>query len=102
MNTREVSRRQLLNSIGSAAGAILLAGGGDARGGSPQPVSSRANNWKYVTLIPATVAAEAYRLMPQGGCMYGLFASVMSAMAQIQGEPYLNFRRFSCCSNSEV
>lgn len=91
MNTKEVSRRQLLNSVGSAAGAILLAGVGDAQGGSPKQEPNRANDWKYVKLTPATVAAEAYRLMPQGGCMYGLFASVMSEMAQIQGEPYLSF-----------
>jgi hypothetical protein len=105
VNTREVSRRQLLSSVGFAAGASLLAGCGDALEGapsqekatlpqdtgSPQPALSAGNDWKYIKLIPATVAAEAYRLVPQGGCMYGLFAGIMAAMAEIQGEPYLSF-----------
>ena len=82
MNMREVSRRQLLNSVGLAAGASLLAGCGEAseaapsqgkpapseRIGSRQPPIQGGSNWKYVKLDPATVAAEAYRLVPQGGC----------------------------------
>jgi hypothetical protein len=105
MNIRDVSRRQLLSSIGLAAGASLLTGCGDALEGSPkqektalpeeavtsQPALKGGNDWKYIHLVPATIAADAYRLVPQGGCMYGLFASIMAAMAQVQGEPYLSF-----------
>lgn len=105
MNTREVTRRQLLSSVGLAAGASLLAACGDDLEGAPPPEKAapsetagacqraleRNKGWKYRRLDPATVAAEAYRLVPQGGCMYGLFASVMAAMGQLQGEPYLSF-----------
>lgn len=105
MNTREVTRRQLLSSVGLAAGASLLAGCGDDLEGAPpsekaapsetagacQRALERNKGWKYRRLDPATVAAEAYRLVPHGGCMYGLFASVMAAMGQLQGEPYLSF-----------
>ena len=105
MNRGKVSRRRLLGSVGLAAGASLLNGCDAALEGSPsqgKPVSAEraglsppalqaGNGWKYAKLDPVAVAAEAYRLMPQGGCMYGLFAAVMAAMAQAQGEPYRSF-----------
>jgi hypothetical protein len=105
VGVRKVSRRQLLSSVGLATGASLLAGCGDALEGapsqekiavsekapSPQPSLQGGTDWQYIKLDPATVAAEAYRLVPQGGCMYGVFAGIMAAVAQVQGEPYLSF-----------
>jgi len=105
MKKRGVSRRQLLSSFGLAAGASVLAGYGElSQGESPQensapsgaanalqPAPQKDDRWKYVRLDPAPIAAEAYRLMLQGGCMYGLFGSVMNAMAKLQGEPYRSF-----------
>lgn len=105
MNAKEVSRRQLLGSIGLLGGASLLTGCGGALEGASSPEKAvpsdtaatslpelkTGNAWRYARLDPAAVAAEAYRLMSEGGCMYGLFASVMAAMAQRQGEPYLSF-----------
>jgi hypothetical protein len=105
MNMKEVSRRQLLSSVGLVAGASLLTGCGEALEGAPSQEKTVAsetagisqseikagNGWQYVRLKPAAVGAEAYRLMSQGGCMYGLFASVRAAMAQRQGEPCLSF-----------
>lgn len=105
MNMKEVSRRQLLHSVGLVAGTSLLTGCGEALEGVPSqdsvvpsetagtlpPKVKAGNEWQYVRLEPTAVAAEAYRLISQGGCMYGLFASVMTAMAQRQGEPYLSF-----------
>ena len=49
------------------------------------------NDWRYIRLAPAVVAAEAYRQVPDGGCMYGLFAGIMTVMAAKQGEPCLSF-----------
>jgi len=105
MNMKEVSRRQLLTSVGLVAGASLLTGCGEALEGAPSrgktapsgtvatqpPEIKDGNRWQYARLEPAAIAAEAYRLVPQGGCMYGLFASVMAAMAQRHGEPYRSF-----------
>jgi hypothetical protein len=42
-------------------------------------------------LDPAVVAAEAYRLVPDGGCMYGLFAGVLTSLASQQGESHPSF-----------
>ncbi len=105
MSNSEVSRRRLLGSVGLAAGASLLAGRGGALLGAPPQASAarvaatpasrsaiaRQNQWKYSKLNPAAVAAEAYRLVPEGGCMYGVFGGVMAVLAQLQGEPYLSF-----------
>lgn len=107
MSTREVSRRKLLSSLGLAAGASLLSGCADALQGAPRrkkrdspeseeayssiPEGDAASAWRYVKLDSADVAAEAYGLVPQGGCMYALFASIVTAMGRVQGEPYLSF-----------
>jgi hypothetical protein len=101
------SRRQVLHSVGLTAGTSLLAGCGQAFDGSlaqkaaasdePPKNNSPASNgklrnqWRYVQLDPAPVAAEAYRLMPEGGCMYGLFAAVVATMSKTQGEPFASF-----------
>ena len=50
------------------------------------------NPWQYVKLESAAVAHDAYRLMTQGGgCMHGLFGSIVGAMSQQVGEPYASF-----------
>lgn len=107
MKVTRVSRRQLLSSASLAAGASVFGEFSEAIHGSPKqekddsradrqgqssmPKGSTANDWRYVTLDSAKVAAEAYRLVPQGGCMYGLFAGVIETMAQLHGEPYRSF-----------
>jgi len=105
MSNREVSRRQWLSSAGLAAGSSLLAGCSEAlegaqanqkagfptAAGASPPTNQEGSGWKYVRLDPAAVAAEAYRLMHPGGCMYGLFSSIMAAIARLEGEPYLSF-----------
>lgn len=107
MGVQKVSRRQLLSSASLVAGASLLSGCVDTVQGSPrqkegdsfegEKASSSSlqddteNTWKYVQLDSAAVAADTYRLMAQGGCMYGLFAGIVAAMAAVQGEPYRSF-----------
>ena len=100
------NRRSVLRSLGLTAGASLLAGcGGDVHGAAQQEKSGSTSpnpgdpphqdnvnhEWRYVRLTPAAVAAEAYRLMLEGGCMYGLFAAVIKAIAKLQGEPFSSF-----------
>ena len=107
MNTKQVTRRQLLGSVGLTAGAGLLAGCGETLHGSPsqdetlstgqsenktqKPNGDMGSQWRYVRLDPAVVAAEAYRLVPDGGCMYGLFAGIMAVVATERGESHPSF-----------
>lgn len=107
MNTKRVTRRQLLGSVGLTAGASLLTGCGESLHGSPlgeettpgnQPESKTAKSegntgtpWRYARLDPAVVATEAYRQFVDGGCMYGLFAGIMAVMTKEHGEPYRSF-----------
>jgi hypothetical protein len=107
MDVQRLTRRQLLGSVGLTTGASLLAGCVEPLHGSPlqeettlarqsekerpKPEGNAANQWRYVRLNPAVVAAEAYRQVPDGGCMYGLFAGIMTVVATEHGEPCLSF-----------
>jgi hypothetical protein len=79
------SRREMLAAAGLAAATGLASfcygrqSGEAAACQSPVP-------WQYVPLAPAEVAAEAYRLMPEGGCMYGVFRAVLIAWAKKAGQ----------------
>jgi hypothetical protein len=102
-----VSRRKMLGSLGLAAGASLFAGcegpvhaapqKGQAdpiepnKAVQPKAVAGTARGWQYARLDPAVVAAESYRLMREGGCMYGVFAGILSLLAKSHGEPFLSF-----------
>ncbi|MEN6406633.1 MAG: C-GCAxxG-C-C family protein [Thermoguttaceae bacterium] len=104
---KEFSRRQLLHSVGLTASTSFLVGCGQTLDGSasqraaasaepsqkdlPAPNSNSRNQWRYVQLDAVAVAAEAYRRVSDGGCMYGLFASIITALAAKQGEPYRSF-----------
>ncbi len=106
MATKRVTRRQLLGSVGLTAGASLLAGCGETlHGAAPEGAASAGageskpqktqgntdNPWRYVRLDPAAVAAEAYRLYPDGGCMYGVFAGILLVAAKENRESQLRF-----------
>lgn len=60
-------------------------------GHADKPITENVLRWLYQRLDPAAVAAEAYRQVPDGGCMYGLFAGFMKVMADKNGEPYRSF-----------
>jgi hypothetical protein len=102
----KLNRRTVLRSLGLTAGASLLTGcGGNAQGSSQEeksrstspnqsdkPLQNHVNReWRYMRLAPAAVAQEAYRLMPEGGCMYGLFAAIIATMSKMQEEPFSSF-----------
>jgi hypothetical protein len=76
----KISRRHVLTSIGLSAGTGFLAGGYDRLWGSSQGEPRKQNAWTYVRLDPDTVGQEAYRLFPEGACMYGVFASIVNAL----------------------
>lgn len=106
---KELSRRQVLSwgSVGAAVGMGLIASVGEAQPDAPRPAESASADtpaqspgaasvatdpWRYVELEPAAVARAAYRLMAQGGgCMHGLFGSILEAMSRQVGEPYASF-----------
>jgi hypothetical protein len=48
-------------------------------------------DWKWVPLDPAETAKLAYSKFPEGSCMYGVFGSVISRLADKIGEPYISF-----------
>lgn len=103
----KVTRRHLLGAAGVTAGVGFLAACGEAICGSPAntetPSADQAeskppkledktgNPWQYVRLDPAAVAAEAYSKVPEGACMYGVFAGILAAMATEQGESHPSF-----------
>jgi hypothetical protein len=107
MNMRRVTRRQLLGAAGATAGASLLVVCGEVRCSSPsETVATSAgqseskspqleekigNPWQYVRLDPAVVAAEAYRKVPEGACMYGVFAGILAVIATEHVESHLSF-----------
>jgi hypothetical protein len=87
-----LSRREILGAIGIAAGSCALSSCaieemGSVRDGTRKPVFP----WKYAELDPDTTAQRAYAECPKGHCMYGVFASVMSQLADKYGEPYRSF-----------
>ncbi len=97
-------RRFLLASAGAgltvgAAGAAVLVKGFEpppvkphppkhlppqAAGGGPVP-------WTYRELDPERTAERSYRLYPEGSCMYAVFGSIITQLAEQYGEPYSTF-----------
>lgn len=49
------------------------------------------NGWQYSPLNPSETASLAYDLYPNGSCMYAIFRSVISQLADKFGEPYASF-----------
>ncbi len=86
-----ISRRQVLGSIGLATGAGLSSSFGGSLHSAPQYEHKPARDWNYVHLDPDVIAAEAYRLFADGGCMYGLFGAVVTGLASKRGEPFRSF-----------
>jgi hypothetical protein len=86
-----ITRRQVLGSIGLAAGAGLWSSVGSSLHSAPQDENKPARGWNYIHLDPEAIAAEAYRLFADGGCMYGLFGAVVAGLANKVGEPFRSF-----------
>lgn len=79
---KKIARRSVLGSLG------LMAGAGFARAADNPAL---APGWQYHRLIPEAIAPEAMRLYHAGGCMYGVFGSVVAALAKEVGEPFRSF-----------
>lgn len=92
------------NALRIAAGAIAAGGAGTAvlatafKPGikaAPEAKTLPAGNplpeWKYLPLDPEETARLAYDIYPEGSCMYSVFNSVVSQLAEKVGEPYASF-----------
>jgi len=93
---REINRRQIIAALGTFGGSAALAGCGAARATSDSRIGAndRSSNpapYRYVTLDPDAVAADAYAIYPDGGCMYAVVGSVIRALAERVGEPFRSF-----------
>lgn len=90
---KHLSRRHLLGSAGLMTGAGLLLAGGAGPLLSKEEDKETRPAWTYHRLEPAAVADEAAQLYRNGGCMYGVFTSIVGALGRAIGEP---FRSFPC------
>ncbi len=103
---KTTTRREILGSAGLAAGLGLLAGCAEVlRAASPQEPQAPAQQplqnalqaatqpspWSYRTVTPSAVAEEAYRLYPEGGCMYGVFGGILKVLAKQHQGPFESF-----------
>lgn len=88
---KSFTRREVLSSVGLVAGAGLLA----CRAAEvPAGENAESDASKGRTLVPldaAVVADKAYRIYPEGACMYATFASIVSSLGELAGEPYRSF-----------
>ena len=54
-------------------------------------IKTGSNGWEYDQLDPSKTAELAYKLYPEGSCMYAVFKGVLSQLADKFGEPYASF-----------
>ena len=95
----KINRRHLIASLGILGSSALLTGCGDVEETGNRPVEKPIKPeapapikcWEYVELDPKSVAEEAYRIYPEGGCMYAVVGSVIHALADLVGEPFRSF-----------
>jgi len=94
--SKTLSRREMITSIGLLGGAALLSGCRHQSQAGADLLQPAANNpgpsaWAYFHLDPQEAADRAYRVYPDGSCMYGIVAAVLGMMAERAGEPYSSF-----------
>jgi hypothetical protein len=117
----KINRRDALASLGLLGGSALMTGcggsassssiAGTAEADTPMAVATAAHppaptseahpaaaavtaapaDWTYVRLDPRVVAEQAYRMYPQGNCMYAVVGSVITELANQVGEPFRSF-----------
>jgi hypothetical protein len=87
-----LTRREILGAVGIAAGSCALSSCAIEEMNSAQKGTKKSVfPWRYGELDPNITAQKAYAECPKGHCMYGVFASVMSQLADEYGEPYSSF-----------
>jgi len=89
---KRVTRRQILGPVGLAAGSCVLS---SCFNKNVAPSSGKGKKavfpWPYAELDPDVTAKRTYYDCEKGKCMYGVFAPVMSRLAEEHGDPYRSF-----------
>ena len=92
LKMKRVTRRQILGPIGIVAGSCVLTSClSEKLASSPDKDSKPTFPWVYAELDPDITAQRTYYDCEKGHCMYGIFAAVMSQLAEKRGEPYKSF-----------
>jgi hypothetical protein len=94
-------RRRALALLGGGVAAGLMAPSliswgshpGTKRAPGAQDASERVVHepLPYVKLDPVRVGDLAYRNTYRGGCMYGVFGTIVEALSEIAGEPFASY-----------
>ncbi len=89
---KNVTRRQVLGPLGIVAGSCVLS---SCLSKNLASVPDKENKpdfpWAYTELDPDITAEKTYYDCEKGHCMYGVFAPVISQLAEKHGEPYKSF-----------
>ena len=89
---KHLTRRQILGSLGVAAGSCVLSSCLSERATSSAGRDNQPDSpWTYHQLDPQVAAERAYHYNREAHCMYGAFAGAMSQLAEKHGEPYRSF-----------
>jgi len=87
---KPLTRREIFAAVGITTGSCVL-----SSCLSEQLASVRAKKsdfpWTFVRLDPDVTADRAYNYYYEGHCMYGVFKSIISQLAEQRGEPYKSF-----------
>ncbi|QDV63853.1 C-GCAxxG-C-C family protein [Crateriforma conspicua] len=83
-----VSRRTVLTSLGWVGGTAMGVGGTPMQMTSLSSAMASPLGWVYVPLDAREVGDRAYRIYPEGGCMYAVVGSVVGTLADRFGSPY--------------
>jgi hypothetical protein len=94
---RPISRKEFLTSstktvVAASAGALAASvlpamGGQSLKAGLPTTAASTWP-WPYATLDREDVRKRAHKAYYEGGCCYGAFHALISALADTHGDPY--------------
>lgn len=88
----KLTRREILRNAGILAGSCALSSCAMDKLASVPDLSKKPDcPWIYSELDPDISAQKAYRIYDKGHCMYSVFASVVSQLAEEYGEPYRSF-----------
>jgi len=88
----KLTRREILGNVGIVAGSCALSSCAmDKMASVPGRARKPDYPWAYAELDPDITAQRAYHIYDKGHCMYGVFASVVSQLAEEHGEPYSYF-----------
>ncbi|MHC4644985.1 MAG: C-GCAxxG-C-C family protein [Planctomycetota bacterium] len=89
---KKITRREVLGSIGIAAGTFGVSG---CLEGTSYDISEKAEKstlpWPYVKLDADATAEIAYGNPGGPDCMYRVFTSIVSQLGEKVGEPYKSF-----------